>query len=221
MDQLELIASELKGVLEVYLRDELIRCVHEDIFGKQFSIPEPIGSEDALLAFLQEKEKEGSKRFLLSKLARKPLLTEQAKELLIERCVREDTIDEVLKELEGSFLFDDSYLIESKILGKMRKHLGKNRVKMDLWKDKIPEEAFETAFKKIQKEKNLDPVSSAVSFIKKTVKNPEGLNDKKEVQRLKAKLFRRGFDPDVISKALRQFRIDEEDAFFSSDSNPC
>ncbi|CRX37796.1 regulatory protein RecX [Estrella lausannensis] len=214
MDQLKIEpSSEERGVLEVYFDGELIQRVHVDIFGSNCSFKGQFYTPDSLRQWIQEKEREGAKRFLLKKIASKPLLKEQAKILLRERLVSEEVIADALADLERCFFFDDAYLIESKIAGKLKKHLGKDRVRMELWKEKIPEEVFEEAFQKVQKERGINPVSEALAFIKKTVKDPVLLEEAKERHRIKAKLFRRGFNSEVIASALKEFQIEDDDSF--------
>lgn len=214
MDPLKIEPSrDEKGIFEVFFNGEFLQRVHTDIFGKSCSFPGQPDTAESLRQWIHEKEREGAKRFLLKKIANKPLLKEQARTLLKDRLVSEDVISDVLTDLERCFFFDDAYLIESKIAGKLKKHLGKDRVRMELWKEKIPEKAFEEAFQKVQTERGINPVSQALAFLKKAVKDPAHLQEIKERQRIKAKLFRRGFSAEVIASALKEFQIDDDDLF--------
>jgi len=185
---------------EVYEGDEFLGEIHEDIFGKGCQLP-----TEALKEFLVEKARTGGKRFLLKKLARKGLLKAKAMELLLERCVSEEIAREIILELDH--FFDDEYLTESKIRSKMKKNLGKERVKRDLWGEKIAEDVFDEVYEKVEGEEG-DSVERAVQFIQKTVKDQKKLEDYAEKQKLIAKLFRRGFELDDIHEALARIHVD-------------
>lgn len=198
---MELIASaQYVRVIEVYFLGDLIKRIHVDIFGKNHSWAKDAHTELSLRELLLEKESAGAKRFLLSKLSRKALMKTEARHLLLERLIDEEAASEIISHLENLSLFDDAYLLESKIRSGMRKNLGKERIRRDLWKMKVPEELFEEIFKKVQKEENIDPVAQILIFIKKKGK---GQHEEFAIRHsLTRKLLQRGFELDDIYRAL-------------------
>lgn len=188
---IELIEEQNK-IYQVYFSEEFIKNIHEDIMGKDLSWKNSSFSSREFKEFLLLKEKEGAKRLLLRKLARKALLTIEAKNLLLERFIDEETASEVISSLLT--YFDDASIMESKIRHKMRKSHAKDKIQRDLWKYKIPEEIFDETYMKVEEEENLDPISQICAFIKK--------KDQGDKQRLISQLYRRGYDLDDIHKSL-------------------
>lgn len=204
MAEVELVRLSDKKTIEVYFLDDFMKRIHEDIFGKDLSWANSSYTNTSLKEFLTEKELEGAKKFLLRKLSRKALLKSESSHLLQERSVDEESISLVLSQLENLSLYDDAHVLESKIRSRMRKNLGKDRIKRDLWSQRVPEEQFEDAFTKVESEENTDPVSQVLAVIKKSVKEPLDYQGK---QRLMAKLMRRGFERDDIYEAFKKYNL--------------
>ena len=188
---IELIKND--AVIQVYFSEIFVKFIHEDIFGKDLTWRNSTFTVDGFKEFLMSKEKDGSKRFLLKTLSRKPLFTVDAHNLLVRRFIDESIVAETLTSLEH--YFDDAFLMEAKIRSKLRKKFGKDRIRRELH---ISEQAFDEIYDKIQKQENLDPITQ----ILKLIKNPEDLTDRRIRKRWIGKLHQRGFELDDIYQSL-------------------
>lgn len=181
--------------LAVFVDGELICRLNRQIFGKKFKIPPRFASQEDLIQYLEKKEQEGAKKYLLRILSRQSLTTDEAKFRLYKRGVQPSICSQVVEML--SDYFDDASYLTYFIDRQLEKGCGPKIIEQKLKAKGISPDKIENALQNISEEaekKSLD------KFFKK-ISSKEPITFK-ERQKIFTKLLRKGFSSDIVSKYL-------------------
>ena len=123
---------------------------------------------------------------------------------LRDRGYADATIDEVVSRLAGVGLVDDAEFARAWLAGRRnRRPAGKRRLEQELRARGVPAEAIEQGTARLDEERGpADEVANARRVVAQAERRYHGLEPRVRRQRLHALLARRGFDSDVIRRAL-------------------
>ena len=173
-----------RGVLSVYIEDDLCCDIHTSIFGKFPDLPSDCESREALLSHILAKEYPLAKSYTLKRLAAQSLHSSQLRKLLAEKRVSQASIDQILQDCRY-YLNDDEW-VQSFIKTKSKRY-GPRYIIAQLRHKGIDIE--ESCFG-VQKDQ--------IEHLLKTRYKSRNLGDFKEKQRVIAALMRKGFDFEQI-----------------------
>jgi len=152
------------------------------------------------LRLLSERDRARTKALEL--ISRRMLSARELKEKLLSKGISEKAAEECAAWLEENRFLDDEayaaalarhYSAKGYGAGRLRAELSRRGVERELW-----EEAIE------QMPENTEKIDR---FIAARLKDPE---DREQIRKISAALFRRGFSWEEIRAALRRFDIEEE-----------
>ncbi|RKD34496.1 regulatory protein RecX [Thermohalobacter berrensis] len=115
-------------------------------------------------------------------------------------------IKKVINKLEDLGYIDDKEFVKSYIDSRLNnKPMGKIRIKYELLSKGIKEETIDS----ILNSHNLSEYENAIKLIKKKIKGNYDIMEKKDELKIKRFLQRRGFNYEVINKAVKRVKDEE------------
>jgi len=132
---------------------------------------------------------------------------QEVRNRLLELGMRGDELEEVIADLIAENFLNEERFARSYARGKFRmKYWGKNRIRLELRKRKISEYCIRKAFEEIEEEGYLPQLRQLFENKKKQIKQKD--NPFIFRQKLAQYALRRGFEPELVWKVVKEVEIE-------------
>ncbi len=182
-------AERQRSVLIILVDEEECRHIHTDIYGNPPPLPF-VPTREALIDTLNQLERQGARKYVFNKLARRSYPSAELEKLLIDRLVSEQTITSILNECKQNGYINDQEWTERFIAGQVRKGHGPHLIQQKL------------RAKGVSAQTPPDDQNQQIQTLLQTKYRNKDLKNPKERQKVTASLARRGFDFEAIRNEL-------------------
>lgn len=181
-----------KELWTIFLDNEPWKTIHSAIFGRRLNFPSECLSLSEWEQFFYEKECQQAKQYLLWRLSRQSLHSQQIKKILKEKLVTPSVIETVIEEFIQKGYLDDDHWIKSYI-NAQRKRFGLPIIASKLKAKGITIEDIE-GIQDTEKEKEV------IQHLLHTKYRLKDLSDRTQRQKVIASLLRKGFSYESIRR---------------------
>ena len=159
--------------------------------------------EEALRKLREASSLALTKKRALELLSRRPLSVRELRGKLLQKGETEDRADACVRWLLDNRLLDDESYAEAVVRHYAAKGCGAGRIRQELSRRGIERELRDAAL-----ENRPDNSDSMDRYIASHLRDPE---DREQVRKVSAALFRRGWSWEEIRSALRRYSVETED----------
>lgn len=193
-----------KNRFNLFVDDQFFASIHEDIIVSLNLYKGKEVNEKDFYNILEEEEKHQIWRKSLKYLGYKARTKNEIKEYLLSKNYAIEQIDVITDKLETENLINDSVYAKNFVKDRITHKLkGKRLIIFELKNKGISEEDLEECLNEIDE---LAEYNSAMALVEKKLRNYQGENLEKIIQKMAGLLNRRGFSFSIINKILNELR---------------
>ena len=186
----------------IFLDGQFAFGVHEEIYVKYGLTTGAILTPEQIEAIQFDESKRSAKESALRFLEHRSRSEKEIRQKLTGYKYPGPVIDEIVQNLKESKLIDDEdfarRFAQDKILSSP---MGARLLQQELWKKGIAEELIQRTIREVLPE--LKQLELAEKIVKKKMKTLKNTDDRKKKQKLSEFLARKGFDWEIIWKAVK------------------